>query len=246
MGYDLRHAIRAVGRAKGTTGVILLSLGLGTGANAAVYSVLDRLLMRHPPGIDSPSELVSLYTSEYSGLPYGLSSYPDLVSARQSGSLSALAMIREGLVENARVGKIERSVRIAEVSEEYFSALGMDAQSGQLRTSEWRRRGDRSHQPVVGGTGRGVRCRGQAADDRSAKLYRRRYRRGAFSRPSDRPGLRRVDTDGHAVGWPRHSTIHRHRQAHRRDRDRTGAARSRPHFQRSGNDVSSDQSGKPS
>jgi putative ABC transport system permease protein len=136
MSYDLRHAIRAVGRAKGTTGVILLSLGLGTGANAAVYSVLDRLLFRHPSGIDNPSELVSLYTSEYSGLPYGLSSSPDLVSARHSGSLSALAMIRDGLVGNARLGKIDRSVRIAEVSDDYFSALGMDAQSGQLRTSE--------------------------------------------------------------------------------------------------------------
>jgi putative ABC transport system permease protein len=136
MFYDLRHSVRAVGRAKGTTAVILLSLGLGTGANAAVYSVLDRLLLRYPAGIDSPSELVSLYTSEYSGFPYGLSSYPDVISARQSGSLSALALIQDGLVENARLGEIYRSVRIAEVSDDYFSALGMEAQSGQLRTSE--------------------------------------------------------------------------------------------------------------
>ena len=136
MFYDLRHAIRAVGRAKGTTAILLLSLGLGTGANAAVYSVLDRLLLRYPAGIDRPSELVSLYTSEYGGFPYGLSSYPDLVSARHSGTVSALAMIRDGLVENARLGGIDRSVRIAEVSDDYFPALGMEAQSGQLRTSE--------------------------------------------------------------------------------------------------------------
>ena len=136
MFHDLRHSVRAAGRAKGTTAIILLSLGLGTGANAAVYSVLDRLLLRHPAGIDSPSELVSLYTSEYSGFPYGLSSHPDVMSARQSGSLSALALIQDGLVENARLGTIHRSVRIAEVSDDYFSALGMEAQSGQLRTSE--------------------------------------------------------------------------------------------------------------
>ena len=136
MFYDLRHAIRAVGRAKGTTAVLLLSLGLGTGANAAVYSVLDRLLLRYPAGIDRPSEVVSLYTSEDGGFPYGLSSYPDLVSARHSGTVSALAMIRDGLVENARLGGIDRSVRIAEVSDDYFPALGMEAKSGQLRTSE--------------------------------------------------------------------------------------------------------------
>src|SRR5688572_31972119 len=121
MFYDLRHAVRAVGRAKGTTAVLLLSLGLGTGANAAVYSALDRLLFRYPPGIDRPSGLVSLYTSEYSGFPYGLSSYPDLMSARQSQSLSALALIRDGLVDNAGLGELDRSVSIAEVSEEYFS-----------------------------------------------------------------------------------------------------------------------------
>ncbi len=136
MFFDLRHAIRTVGRAKATTAVILLSLALGTGANAAVYSVLDRLLLRHPAGIDAPSELVSLYTNEHSGSAYGLSSYPDLMSATQSGSLSALALYQDGRVENARIGKIDRSVRIAEVSDDYFSVLGMEAHSGELRTSE--------------------------------------------------------------------------------------------------------------
>jgi predicted permease len=134
--YDVRHSIRALGRAKGTTAVLLLSLGLGTGANATVYSALDALLFGSPAGIDDPSELVSLYTSQYSGFPYGLSSYPDFLSARQSASLSALALIRDGIAENARLGGIDRSVRIAEVSDSYFSVLGMEAQSGQLRTSE--------------------------------------------------------------------------------------------------------------
>ena len=133
---DLRHPLRAVTRAKGTTAVLLLSLGLGTGANAAVYSVLDTLLLRYPTAIDRPSELVSVYTSDYSGFPYGLSSYPDLMSARQRGSFSALALIQDGLVENARLGNIHRSVRIAEVSDDYFSALGLEAQSGQLRASD--------------------------------------------------------------------------------------------------------------
>ena len=132
MFYDLRHAIQGGRARKGPTAIILLSLGLGTGAMLAVYSVLDRLLLRYPAGIDIPSELVSLYTSEYSGFPYGLSSHPDLMSARESRSLSALALIRDGLVENARLGNIHRSVTFAEVSDDYFSALGMDAHSGQL------------------------------------------------------------------------------------------------------------------
>lgn len=133
--YDLRQSIRALRRAKGTTAILILSLGLGTGANAAVYSTLDALLLRGPAGIDNPSGLVSLYTSDYSGFPYGLSSYPDFLSTRQSTSFSALALIQDGIVENARLGNIDRRVRIAMVSDEYFAALGMEAHNGQLRTS---------------------------------------------------------------------------------------------------------------
>jgi predicted permease len=44
-------------------------------------------------------------------------------------------LIRDGLVDNAGLGEIDRSVSIAEVSDEYFSVLGMEAHSGQLRTS---------------------------------------------------------------------------------------------------------------
>ena len=43
---DLRFAFRTLARGKMTTAVILLSLGLGTGANATLFSVMDALLFR--------------------------------------------------------------------------------------------------------------------------------------------------------------------------------------------------------
>jgi hypothetical protein len=72
---DLRHSIRTIARAKGTTAVLLFSLALGTGTNAAIYSVVDALLLRGPAGVEDPSRLVSIYTSEFSEATYGRSSH---------------------------------------------------------------------------------------------------------------------------------------------------------------------------
>ena len=79
---DLRHSLRTIARAKSTSAVLLLSLGLGTGANAAVYGVLDALLLRGPAGLDRPSELVSLFTTDNAGAAIGPSSYPDYLSVQ--------------------------------------------------------------------------------------------------------------------------------------------------------------------
>ena len=80
MPHELRHALRAIAHAKGVAAVLLLSLGLGTGVNAAVYDVLASLLMGGPPGAGDPSGLLAVHTSEYSGSAFGQSSYPDFLS----------------------------------------------------------------------------------------------------------------------------------------------------------------------
>ena len=48
---DLRQTLRGLARSKLATAVLLLSLALGTGANATLYSVMDALLFRPPPGV---------------------------------------------------------------------------------------------------------------------------------------------------------------------------------------------------
>ena len=56
---DLRHAIRMLLHAKGWTAVVLLSLALGIGANTAIFSAINGLLIKQIP-VKDPDTLVRL------------------------------------------------------------------------------------------------------------------------------------------------------------------------------------------
>ena len=60
---DLRHAVRMLMHAKGWTAVVLLSLALGIGANTAIFSAVNGLLIKQIP-VKDPDSLVRL---RYSG-----------------------------------------------------------------------------------------------------------------------------------------------------------------------------------
>jgi hypothetical protein len=133
---DVRYSARAVARSKSTTVVLLISLALGTGANAAVYGVVEALLLSGPAGVADSSALLSIYTSEYSGAPYGRSSFPDFQSVvSQAGFLESVAAVDDNAVENVRFGQSAYSARIASVSAAFFDTLRMRPHAGQLLAS---------------------------------------------------------------------------------------------------------------
>ena len=55
---DLRHAVRVLFHAKGWTLVVILSLALGIGANTALFSAANGLLLKQLPGVEDPDSLV--------------------------------------------------------------------------------------------------------------------------------------------------------------------------------------------
>ena len=59
---ELRQALRVLGRAKGFSAVVVLILGLGIGANTAIFSVVRSVLLRPLP-FSEPERLVRLYES---------------------------------------------------------------------------------------------------------------------------------------------------------------------------------------
>jgi putative ABC transport system permease protein len=60
---DARHTARQLRRAPGLAAVIILTLGLGIGATATMFGIVDRLLLRAPPHIREPERVGRLYTS---------------------------------------------------------------------------------------------------------------------------------------------------------------------------------------
>ena len=89
---DIRYATRGLIRSPGFTAAALLTLAIGIGANAIVFSLVNALLLRPAPAVRDPSSLYSIFTSDFSSGPYGSSSYPDFISLREeASSFSALA-----------------------------------------------------------------------------------------------------------------------------------------------------------
>ncbi|PYQ18213.1 MAG: multidrug ABC transporter substrate-binding protein, partial [Acidobacteria bacterium] len=59
LAYDLKHAARGLVRDRAFTLVALLSIGLGVGANSAIFSLVDQVLLRLLP-VREPHRLVLL------------------------------------------------------------------------------------------------------------------------------------------------------------------------------------------
>ena len=130
---DVRYAARGLVRTPGFTAVVLLTLAIGTGANATVFSFVNALLLRPASAVADPGRLVAVYTADFSSGPFGQNSYPDFLSLRQHvNSFASLAVYADSGVSALRVGETIERVRAARVSGEFFSTLGVTAAAGRL------------------------------------------------------------------------------------------------------------------
>src|SRR3982751_6948232 len=48
LGHDARHAVRSMRRTPGLIALAILMIAIGTGANAAMFSVIDAVMLRSP------------------------------------------------------------------------------------------------------------------------------------------------------------------------------------------------------
>ena len=131
MMQEIRHAFRMIARSPGFTAIAVLSLALGIGANAAIFSLADALLFRPLPVTD-PGSVMAL-SLDTPGGDLGNFSYPDYRDLRSSAkSLDGLTAFQLATFSLARSKDEVPQMRAGlEVSDNFFSVLGVQPTLGR-------------------------------------------------------------------------------------------------------------------
>ena len=147
---DLRFAVRQMAKKPGFTAVVVLTMALGIGANAAIFSVLDAVLLRPLP-YSNPAGLIKVWT-RFTGI--GAPNDQNWVSAPEfrdlqqlNRSFSDLAAIGSGSINLGLKGSPQRVVG-ASVSPGLFSMLGAQPLLGRTFLAEEAQPG-RDHEVVL-------------------------------------------------------------------------------------------------
>jgi predicted permease len=136
---DLRHAGRIFAASPGFTAVAVLSLALGMGANTAIFSLLNSVLMNRLP-VRNPHELVILTSPGESGVGRGMqqgersrATYQEFLQLQEDSAFQSMMASSSALLRTeVRVdGGEPEPLAIRLVSMSYFSTLGVPAAIGQ-------------------------------------------------------------------------------------------------------------------
>ncbi len=132
LGLDLRHGWRLFYKNPALSAVAVLTLALGAGANTAIFSIVNAVLLRSLPYPD-PDRLVRIFFNESGvGLRDVRFSKPELDDLQtRSGVFEDVTPIFEGSEDLTGAGQPER-VEGVNGSFSYFSMLGVTPQIGRL------------------------------------------------------------------------------------------------------------------
>jgi predicted permease len=134
-GQNLRYAIRTLGRNPGFAFLAVLTLGLGIGANVAIFSAVDAVLFR-PLGVTDPDSVVRIYATDEEGVDLSNTSYPVFTDYRDGATAFAgMAAFNDADPFHVSTGGKPERVTGALVSGTYFELLGAHAAHGRLLTA---------------------------------------------------------------------------------------------------------------
>ncbi len=130
---DIRYALRTLRKAPVFATVAVLSLALGTGANAAIFSLIDSVLLQRLP-IRDPEELVYVRTSQIKMGNFRVSRTLTNQTAdrlAQATQIEGLARFQQMDRANVTVGRASDVAPALFVSGNYFSLLGIEPLLGR-------------------------------------------------------------------------------------------------------------------
>ena len=128
---DLRFAVRMFGKNPATTAIAVISLAIAIGPNCALFSVVDRLILKPPP-VQGVAQIFDMDVRTDRPGEWQRTSYPDLQDYQgQAGDVASFAATfdRQGAMLNSASQR--QLVPMEIVSENYFSVLGARAIVGR-------------------------------------------------------------------------------------------------------------------
>src|SRR6202789_102365 len=148
---DIRYGSRMLIKKPGFTAIAVLTLALGIGANTAIFSVLDSVLLRKLPVVHS-EQLVILTDPDSHGQSFGsesgdrsLLAYSEFEYLRDHNEVFSSVFASDSSLPEVRAtlgaaptgeASQEESLRVRLVSGDYFSTLGVTPAAGRKFTSE--------------------------------------------------------------------------------------------------------------
>jgi putative ABC transport system permease protein len=130
MGNDLRYSLRLLRKNPGFAAIAILALALGTGANTAVFSVVNAVLLRPLP-FPEPRQLVRLWDTFGTPGNLGPVSYPNFEDWRHwNGSFSGMAAFTGSTAVLTGAGDAMRLTGVA-ASANLFEVLGVQPAIGR-------------------------------------------------------------------------------------------------------------------
>ena len=142
--HDVRYGLRMLARSPGLTIVAVLSLALGIGANTAIFSLMDAVMLRALP-VEEPGRLVLFgegrwggSTNDFPDSDWQLFSYPFYRQVeKQNQVFSGVAAIQS--IPFRTHGTVESKGSIEEINGDlisgtYFSVLGVNPVLGRTIT----------------------------------------------------------------------------------------------------------------
>ncbi len=131
IGRDIGYTLRTLRRSPGFVFVAVVSLALGIGVNAAIYSLFQAVFLRSLP-VQAPEELVEIYWSE-GDFTYGPFSYPDYLDLRRMTA----DVFSDLVAYDISIGVLDQDGRSEyiygeAVTANYFSTFGIVPELGRL------------------------------------------------------------------------------------------------------------------
>jgi predicted permease len=133
---NIRYALRRMTKAPFFTAVAILSLALGIGANTAIFSLVNAVLLQDVP-LERPEELVNIHTRT-PDFRWGSVSFPDYrdLEERTGDVFAGVSIMELGLVQvDADDGSVEPVIAEG-VTGNYFSLAGLNPTVGRLLQDE--------------------------------------------------------------------------------------------------------------